>query len=72
MDATAVTASAVAVTAVAAVRAAAVAPILVAGLASQLGGKLMLYELGVKRKLVGIAAAPTMEPRARRQRGRST
>ena len=71
MDATAVTASAVAATAVAVVRAAAVAPTRIVGLARQPGGKMLLYELEVKRKPVGIAAAPTMEPRARRQRGRS-
>ena len=60
----AVTVMAVAETAVAMAHAAAVIPPRVVGRVRQSGGKLLVQELEVKVKFVGIAAAPTMEPRA--------
>ena len=59
---------AVAETAVAMAHAAAGIPPRVVGRARQTEGKLLVQELEVKVKFVGIAAAPTTGQRARRQR----
>ena len=63
---------AVAATAVAMANAAAGDPPRVVGRARQIEGKLLVQELEVKVKFVGIAAAPTTGQRARRQRSSST
>ena len=63
---------AVAETAVVMAHAAAVIPPRVVGRVLQSEGKLLVQELEVKVKFVGIAAAPTTGQRARRQRSSST